>query len=310
MKALSSKRNDPTEAATSTSGQSPIPYPPQDQKMNKHTNSTAAAVTTTLISRRGILGAGLAISAASAAPTYVFAAHSEAASSSAADAPLYDLISQFAVAQAELGKAKSDLEWLVDEWRHRWPLAPEEILRGVGRQDTNWHKCERDIAGRLLERETASLTHRFTKEWREKHPRESFHLVPSERLAEQIADVRSRPIRTPAGMVRQRKQQEAMLRQLEKEFELAKAYEEETERLRELSGVEDLKARIRSAEQKVIRLQNAVYAYKPKTTAALHAKADFVLRECEAFKGAPSMIGLICGFAEDILRLRDQEAAV
>lgn len=54
-------------------------------------------------------------------------------------------------ARTELADAKSALEWIADEWRHLWPLAPEELLGGAnaGFSDTT---AERDIVGNRVAR--------------------------------------------------------------------------------------------------------------------------------------------------------------
>ncbi len=42
-------------------------------------------------------------------------------------------------AQRELWDAEDALVWIADEWRHLWPLAPEELL-GIANADRGYHE--------------------------------------------------------------------------------------------------------------------------------------------------------------------------
>ena len=70
----------------------------------------------------------------------------------AIEAPeLLQAVEAFHAALAERKAAEDALDWIADEWRHHWPLAPEEITvpRAFG-----WEEKEKDIAGRKLIRRT------------------------------------------------------------------------------------------------------------------------------------------------------------
>lgn len=70
-------------------------------------------------------------------------------------------------AQFELREAKDSLEWIADEWRHLWPLAPEELL---GPADADRHMGhavgETDIIGNFILRDCSTLTKRLSPQFR------------------------------------------------------------------------------------------------------------------------------------------------
>lgn len=157
-------------------------------------------------------------------------------------------------ADAELKAARDALEWLVDEYRHLWPLAPEEIL-GAANASPHLHGdavIETDIAGRLLRRDTISLTKRLSKQFRQTNEKTCFVLDTSDSLQERLHSLRSRKPtgRTARALERNRAWIEDARRRVETALPLAIQYEAETARLRNVSGVEDFKARISAARYK------------------------------------------------------------
>jgi hypothetical protein len=118
------------------------------------TITLTAATEQTVTRRRVLLGLGAATASAAVVGT-----PTGAKSATVARAENPELLKAYKAlqdARTEEAKAKDALEWLVDEWRHLWPLAPEALLGGAnadryGRDDNN---AERDIAGRYLKRDT------------------------------------------------------------------------------------------------------------------------------------------------------------
>lgn len=96
---------------------------------------------------------------------------------------------RFLRARTELTSAKDALEWLADEWRHLWPLAPEEILDGANadRFSSSQEAAEKDILGRFIHRDTTPLTKRLTRSMRNESPRLCFSIYTPERTRERIA---------------------------------------------------------------------------------------------------------------------------
>ena len=134
---------------------------------------TKAATADNMVSRRALL-MGLAAASTAAAVVVAPDAHgavvAQAHGISGDQAENPELISaydKFCDACAELKEAQDTLEWLADEWRHQWPLAPEELLLGANAQDGRYTMpAERDIIGRYLVRDTSDLTKRLAPKFR------------------------------------------------------------------------------------------------------------------------------------------------
>ncbi|MDX3930301.1 MAG: hypothetical protein QHC90_31575, partial [Shinella sp.] len=188
------------------------------------------------------------LAAASVPPTAVVAAAAaippaavEVAASGMQENPeLLAAYKRFKAARAEVAAAKDALEWLVDEWRHRWPLAPEELLCCANAHvfgGTAHENAERDIAGNFLIRDTSSLTKRFTREMRQKTPETCFSIVSAKEAEERLAEWRQQ---TPAGrtekaLARNRAYRDDAIQRWQRKLELAREYEAETARLRAAS---------------------------------------------------------------------------
>lgn len=187
---------------------------------------------------------------------------------------LLDAYDQFVAARAEVAEAEDALEWLIDEWRHLWPLAPEAILGGAN-ANTYSKDAERDIAGRIIVRDTCDLTKRLTRKWREEHPTSCFDLESVDSLQKSI-EIWERPRtgKTEKALARNKAEQARILVEYREKQRLAGEYFAETSRLREASGVEKVKQQLKAAKARLDRACSDV-SYEPAyTVAGLRLKAE------------------------------------
>ncbi|MDC9808427.1 hypothetical protein [Rhizobium binxianense] len=218
----------------------------------------AAALGNSDVSRRSLL-LGMAAASTSAAvavvPTPARAASESAATPVGENPELVAAYDRFAKAWAELKTAKGNLDWLADEWRHRWPLAPEEILLNANAQN-DFHVpagAETDIVGRCLLRDSSTLTKRLSRDFRGKARQTCFTLRTSEK-AREMRDRWERTVpqgRTEKSLARNRAFREEAIRECTRELALAEQYEAETARLRAESGVAMVLQRVKDADRKL-----------------------------------------------------------
>jgi len=182
--------------------------------------------------------------------------HAAAGTSMAANPTLVEAHARLKAALAEQREAKDALEWLADEWRHLWPLAPEELL-GVANadiySDLAQKKAERDIIGTFIRRDTSDLTTRLTVKMRRESPRLCFAIVTSDE-AQKTVDAwtaREPEGRTEKALIRSRARREKCIREYAQKVALAREYEAETERLRQAAGVTKAQDRILEANSQV-----------------------------------------------------------
>lgn len=181
---------------------------------------------------------------------------------------------RFLAARAEVAAAEDALEWLVDEWRHLWPLAPEEIL-GAANADQYSAAAERDIAGRIITRNTADLTRRFTRLQREKWPTTCFCVRCPEQLQGTIeAWEKPRTGRTERALARNRAEQARVLSEYRHKLRLSEDYFAETARLIDASGVDQVKQRIKTAKAELDRACTDVSHEPAYTVVGLRLKAE------------------------------------
>ncbi|MCT7665692.1 hypothetical protein [Shinella kummerowiae] len=182
---------------------------------------------------------------------------------------------RFLAAVDEHSKARDALEWLADEWRHRWPVAPEAILGGAN-ADNRWaESAERDIIGRYVYRDTSRLTKRFTKKQRECTPRACFSVDrPASINASIVVWSEPRIGRTPEIVARKIIEQRRILAELREKLRLSEAYYAEITTLRELADVRKFKDRITAAEVEKRNAAAAVSKATAFTTAGLRIKAE------------------------------------
>lgn len=190
---------------------------------------------------------------------------------------------RFLAARAEVAAAEDALEWLVDEWRHRWPSAPEAILGGANADSGagDWgDTAERDIAGRFIRRETAGLTNRMTRKMRERMPFTCFSVETPEYIAEVIRRwEHPRSGRTPAALARNIAEQQRVLAKYRAKLSLSEAYHAETARLREASGVEKCKQRLHVARIDACNASRAASNIEAFTPLGIVLKAKTITSE-------------------------------
>lgn len=207
--------------------------------------------------RRTFLGgvAAASIPATAGVCVAVTAIQTEAAAPAAiAENPkLLDAFERLTTAQAALAEAESALEWIADEWRHRWPLAPEALL-GLGNADRGYGShddAERDIIGRYLRRDTSTLTDRLSARMRRANPTLCFSVPTVETIEEKIRGVQKwkNRGRTEATREKQRIHAARLIEKFKSDIELSRKYYAETDRLRKAAGVAEAKARIDRAKR-------------------------------------------------------------
>ena len=248
-------------------------------------HASLASDAATKISRRGAMGA----LAASALPLPALAFDDSAMTAPVQENPeLIEAHAQLKAARAELAAATEAMEWLVDEWRHLWPLAPEELLgcanadRGYGSDD-----AERDIVGNYLRRDTSVLLKRLSPKLREKMPATCFSIMTPDEAQERI-DFWTRRVptgRTEKALERNRAERDRFIREYQHKLVLARQYQAETDRLRKLAGVNEAKQRIEDAKRDVYSARDKVSLIPARTVTGLMIKAD-AIKTSEVFEAA------------------------
>lgn len=243
-------------------------------------NMTATATADNALSRRALL-IGLGSASAAVAVAVAPEAHAlpaiTAAPGSIENPQIFVAYDRLRQAHAELVDAKTALEWLADEWKHRWPLAPEEILgipRAEGRLGMIEGKAERDIIGRPIMRDTADVS-----EWRalaRALPVTCFSVETSKDLEAQLARLNSRPPkgRTEASLARNTQRHEAQLAEVQRAIPMAKHYEAETARLRTEAGVPQAERRIEAAKERIHAIADDIAAAEVFTLQGIKIKAQ------------------------------------
>ena len=228
------------------------------------------------INRRRLLGGIAAVSTASAVAggSGAVAATAEAPVGNTVDAGLLALLDEHDAAAAVHQQARDDLDWLLAEWSHHWPLAPEEILGVANADKRDDERAERDLAGNFVIRDRPNLK----QSWRGATPAKSCYSVDTEGELSRWLECRSADRvwgRTEATRARRSAQHDAQIQSLQRRIQLARQYEAETARIREASGVAKAKALVAEARAKAERLADAVRGYPAATFADLTAKAEF-----------------------------------
>ncbi|RWO24972.1 MAG: hypothetical protein EOS08_16215 [Mesorhizobium sp.] len=215
-----------------------------------NTNVRAAAEGMPEINRRRML-LGLAVASTAAATAVTVA--SAAGCAPVENPELIRLGNRLSDASAEYLAALEEIEWIAAEWKHRWPLAPDEITMPRG----NYLDGERDIAGRFLRR-----------------PGEELRCVRDVRnLAAIVAT--DRPLRNNATEA-MRARRANWLATAKRELKIGKLYKVQTTRLRKVSGMDTAKARAAAAKKSLSDLVTAIMEQPGTTMEGMLIKAQAV----------------------------------
>ncbi|WP_158704450.1 hypothetical protein [Rhizobium sp. NXC24] len=272
--------------------------------MNDIINTTTGAAALGLpTSRRLFLSALPGLAAASIVPAALISpnvAHAHPEPSLATDTAhentdLLQAYDRLVAAQSEFADATKALDWIGDEWRHLWPLAPEELLGGANAHQNSFEYlkyAERDIIGRFLFRDTSVLTKRLAREFREQNERQCFHVHTSEEARKRIDELSQYTPkgRTEKALVRNRAWRNEGLAQWKQRLELAVAYEAETARLSEAAGVVPAAQRIVDADAAVKEASAKISMIPAFTHEGLRIKAR-ALQASGLFDGDPNTPG-------------------
>lgn len=259
------------------------------------------------ISRRKALGI---LAAATVAPTTSLAATPPIALRTVQTAENPDLLiayDRFIAASAELKEAKSALEWLADEWRHVWPLAPEDILGVANAHQHNSRSAERDIIGNYLIRDTSALTSRFSRKDREQAPNTCFSVLTPEEARKTIEEweYRAPTGRTEKALHRYQARREQAIKEYQHKLSLAVEYQLKTSDLRERSGAT-------RAQQRRTEATAAMYAATREISTIPAFTREGLLIKVEAIKASGIHEGLkgVGGIISEMARFVDAALAV
>lgn len=217
-------------------------------------------------------------------------------------------------AQAELRDAKDALEWIADEWRHLWPLAPEELLGGWNAdRSARDDGAERDILGRFLLRDTSVLCKRLCKKRRQEKPRACFFVMTADEAAEIIAlwIDRAPRGRTPKAVAKHYTDRERVLFEYQGKLALAREYEAETCRLREAAGVEKAKYRAKVAENAFFDACSEISKIPAFGQEGLLIKAEAIYATgyMDGFKHGEGIIGEMARFIQQVIDMGGRASA-
>ncbi|WP_081687968.1 hypothetical protein [Rhizobium mesoamericanum] len=239
-------------------------------------------------SRRSLLSALPGLAAATAIPAVLDGPRTASAASDHPAASVRiqenpDLLRAYdrlLAARAEAAAAEDALEWLADEWKHLWPLAPEELLRGANAQyEVNWKpSAERDIIGRYLVRDTSVLTTRMSRAHRQESPQTCFSVLNSSEALETLDDWKRHVPkgRTEKSLASNRAFKEKAIEEFERKLALAEKYEAETDHLRRIAGVDDARNRVATARGNLHRAEHDVSLIPAFALEGLRIKAEAI----------------------------------
>lgn len=235
------------------------------------------------LTRRSLLGSAPAFAVAVATPAVVLASENISFAAEGDDSTLFGFLAGYREAQADLAKVNSELEWIAAEWKHLWPLAPEELLgMPFAHRYVAPHcgaKAERDIAGNFMMRDVTTLRARLSKKRRAEGGTECFGVATSDSVAEDLARWRANVPkgRTAKSLAKNQKFRLERIRLLERNHALALAYEAETARLRQVSGADAAAERFDHFTAASYALSEAVMRQPANTLEGLAAKAELLV---------------------------------
>lgn len=256
----------------------------------------------------GAAAASLPVTAGACVAVTAIQAEAAAPATVAENPDLLAAYARLQDAQAELHAAKDALEWIADEWRHRWPLAPEELLGGSNaNRGSRTDGAERDIVGRYLVRDTSSLRKRFTDRQRQETPSACFFVTSQRDAAETLQELRER---TPRGrnekaLAKSRADLNAAIERYEHKLALAQEYEAKTTSLRKAAGVAAAKGRINDAETRLAVISSEISKLPALTYDGLVIKADAIRASgvFEALRRSEGVIPEMARFIEQVIAM-------
>lgn len=267
---------------------------------------------TTVSTRRAFLkSAPAAIVSSAILPVSAYAASNAADVSVApmtASPALIEAHGRLKAALAEQQEAKDALEWLADEWRHLWPLAPEELLRGAnadryGSRDT----AERDIIGNFVYRDANVLTMRLSRQFRAANARTCFHVETSKDAQETLDawTAREPTGRTEKALARKRAFREECIQEYSRKVDLARQYEAETDGLRQAAGVAKARQRIQDAERQVSSARRDISIIPATNLKDLIIKGESIMNDdlVKAVSDQGGILGQMARFIQDAVDL-------
>jgi hypothetical protein len=267
---------------------------------------------TTVSTRRAFLkSAPAAIVSSAVLPASASAASASAVSAEpvAASPALVEAYGRLRAAFVEEREAKEALEWIADEWRHRWPLAPEELLWGANADRCgSWRDtAERDIIGNIIHRDTSALGKRFSAKFRSETPKTCFSVQTSESLQDTVdAWTEREPTgRTEKALARNRVRRTEVIQEYSQKVALARQYEAETERLRQAAGVSEAQDRVLEAKRQVASACRDISNLPATNVKDVLIKGEAILTDdlVKACKSHPGILGDMVRFVQDTIDL-------
>lgn len=275
-----------------------------------------ALTTIAAVSATGLAGSAFAVSKVHAAEIRESASGDNVAGKVTTESPSFRRLQDaFKAAVKEHADAIEARDWIADEWRHVWPLAPEDILGGANADGLNYlgDDAERDIAGRFIYRDTMSVPNRLSKQFREPGKKTCFQIETVERLSEFLQRFKDNPPtgRTEKSLARNRKLRAEYMAKLRRQITLARAYEAETARIRKASGIEAANQRIKDAKSAYKNVVGAIAAAQPSNFADLRIMASALAHWNETTLGnglSHTTLGAVLDFPKAFLSVTEREA--
>jgi hypothetical protein len=279
-------------------------------------NKTTALTADNAMTRRSLLAALGASAAAVAAPTNEAAAalaplNALAQAESPALAAAYGALLE---AHAKHLDAKNALEWLADEWKHRWPLAPVQILGlpNADRYHLDDSKAERDLIWRYIYRDNAEMRDRVSTEFIAKTPKTCWSVQTADELAKLAefwdgAKVRGKSDASRAKSAAYNAKQAQKAREA---IPLAIEYERQTAEVSRLSGVNAYHCRLAETRDEMRRAANHLYSIPVTTARGIQIKAEALkITNPEVFQLTEiGGLGPLLRIAQDAIALNEVSA--
>lgn len=205
---------------------------------------------------------------------------------------LLDAYTWFLATKVKVAEINEELEWLADEWRHRWPAAPDEIL-GWPADNDETENAERDIIGRRIMRNPNDIPKK-----KRRNDKPACFTVHRVEWLQRMIEIHQEPrtTRTERGRLRAIADQMRFLAEFNEQLRLSRKYHAEITRLRNESGVDEIHRRLARAKSDVGFAAAAVTRADARTTVGLVMKAQ-VLKHDPAVAQLARMNNTLGGLA-------------